>query len=89
METKKKKERLNYNGCRLLAINVIKSAIRDKDYPFFKSDLYHLYAGVAFGCKPDYRSDEDIIMDIEKGRIEEVLKDMRKSNGGRHSKHRF
>lgn len=85
METKKK-ERLNYNGCRLLAIAVIKSAIRDNDKNFFKSDLYHLYAGVAYNCKVDYRSDEDIIMDMEKARVKEALTDARKENGGRHSK---
>lgn len=65
MGTKKKREKLNYNGCRLLAIGVIKSAIRDEDYKFFCSDLFHLYAGVAYNCKSDYRSGEDVIKDIE------------------------
>lgn len=83
----RQKQRLNKTGCRLLAIAVIKFAIHDakvhKDYSFFSSDLFHFYAGIAYGGKADYRSDEDIIADIESGKLES---DMRKGNGGQHQK---
>ena len=79
--------KLNPKGCRLLGIGVIKAAIHDaqvhKDYSFFKSPMFHFWAGLAYGCKTDYRSDEDIINDILSGKLE---KDLRKENKGRSSK---
>lgn len=86
MGTKKKKKPLNKKGCRLLAIAVIKSAIQsakdEGDVSFFTSELFHFYAGLAYGGKTDYRSDEDIIKDIMKIN----LKDLREGNGGQKSK---
>lgn len=71
-------KKLNSKGCRLLGIAVIKYAIREakatNDYSFFKSDIFHFWAGLAYGGKTDYRSDEDIISDILKGDMEEELK---------------
>ena len=80
-------ETMDKTGCRLLAIAIIKSAIHDakihNEYGFFGSELFHFYAGIAYGGKKDYRSDEDIIKDIKNGKLET---DLRKGNGGQHSK---
>lgn len=87
MEQKKEQTiPLNKIGCRLLAIGVIKSAIRDKDYRFFESDSYDFWAGLAYGCKEKHREGKDIILDIEQNKLDLLDKDLRKENGGRHSK---
>lgn len=84
--------RLNKRGCRLLAIGVIKSAVeatkKEKDsveenLRFFQSELFHFWAGLAYGGNTEYRSDEDIINDIMSGKLEN---DLRSENGGRKSK---
>lgn len=84
--------KLNKRGCRLLAIGVIKSAVEaarkekgneEKNLRFFRSELFHFWAGLAYGGNPEYRSDEDIIEDIVSGKLE---KDLRVENGGRKSK---
>lgn len=83
------KKKLSKRGCRLLAIAVIKSAIinakKRNDYEFFYSDLFHFYAGLAYGGKDNYKSDEDIVNAINNGKLED---DLRKLNGGKHSKYR-
>lgn len=85
-------EKLNKRGCRLLAIGVIKSAIEvtrkekgneKENLRFFQSELFHFWAGLAYGGNPEYRSDEDIINDILTGKLEN---DLRVENGGRKSK---
>ena len=87
METQQK---LNSRGCRLLAIAVIKSAIVESqqnpqfDWSFFDSNLFHFYAGLAYGGNENYRSGKDIIDDIMKGDME---RDLRKDNGGHKSKY--
>jgi hypothetical protein len=87
MDNQKKK--LSKRGCRLLAIAVIRSAISyakdSNDYSFFFSELFHFYAGLAYGGKDDYKSDEDIVNAINNGKLED---DLRKLNGGKHSKYR-
>ena len=84
--------KLNNRGCRLLAIGVIKSAVeatrKEKDnveenLRFFQSELFHFWAGLAYGGNPEYRSDDDIINDIMSGKLEN---DLRVENGGRKSK---
>ena len=84
--------KLNNRGCRLLAIGVIKSAVeatrKEKDnleenLRFFQSELFHFWAGLAYGGNPEYRSDDDIINDIMSGKLEN---DLRIENGGRKSK---
>ena len=69
--------KLNKRGCRLLAIAVIKASIHDaktkEDFNFFGSDAFHFWAGLAYGGKTDYRSDDDIINDILKGDMEKEL----------------
>lgn len=84
--------RLNKRGCRLLAIGVIKSAIEatkkekgneEENLRFFRSELFHFWAGLAYGGNTEYRSDEDIINDIVSGKLEN---DLRVENGGRKSK---
>lgn len=71
-------KKLNSKGCRLLGIAVIKSAIREAvitdNYNFFTSDSFHFWAGLAYGGKSEYRSDEDIINDIMEGDMEQELK---------------
>ena len=71
-----------------MAIAVIKAAIisakKNNDFGFFSSPLFHFYAGLAYGGKTDYRSDDDIINDIISGELE---KDLRKDNGGQKSKY--
>lgn len=90
MGTKKKEvlpEKLNPKGCRLLAIAVIRGAVMEmrrkktrslreleSDMYFFKSDIFHFYAGLAYKAKTDYRSDEDIINDVMNGTLEEKIK---------------
>lgn len=87
MKTQIMPKKLNNRGCRLLAIAVIRSAIHDaykhNEFDFFKSPLFHFYAGLAYGGTVDYRSDEDIINDILKNDTED---DQRKDNGGRFVK---
>lgn len=84
--------KLNRHGCRLLAIGVIKSAVEatrkekgneEENLRFFHSELFHFWAGLAYGGNPEYRSDEDIINDIVSGKLEN---DLRVENGGRKSK---
>lgn len=92
IQTNRMPLKLNRRGSRLLGIAVIKSAIEavkkepdnvEENLRFFKSDLFHFWAGLAYGGNPDYRSDEDIIEDIVSGRLEN---DLRVENGGRKSK---
>lgn len=90
MKTKTNKQKLNKRGCRLLAMAVIKSAILESknnpnfDWSYFDSDDFHFYAALAYGCKEDYRSGQDIINDIMKSDME---KDLRKENGGKRPKY--
>lgn len=82
-----KKEKLNYKGCRLLAIGVIKSAIREYDSAFFSSDTYnYIYSPLAYGCKSDCKEGKEIAFEVELEKLNQVKQDMRKENGGKKSK---
>lgn len=80
-------KKLNKTGCRLLAIAVIKHAVfealKTNNYYFFDTDIFHLWAGLAYGGKEDYRSSQDVINDILNG---DLKSDMRCENGKRMSR---
>lgn len=80
-------KKLNRFGCRLLAIAVIKHAVfealKTNNYHFFDTDIFHLWAGLAYGAKEDYRSGQDVIDDVLNGKLKA---DMRSENGRRISR---
>ena len=49
-----KKERLDIEGCRLLANRIIRSAYDDNDTEFFFSPVYDFWAAIAYNGKMDY-----------------------------------
>lgn len=69
-------KKLNPKGCRLLGIAIIKSAIVESmknpnfNWSFFDSELFHFYAGLAYGGKTDYRCGDDVINDVMSGKLE-------------------
>ena len=87
---------LSKRGCRLLAIAVISAAVesakKNNDYTFFYTSLYHFYAGLAYGGKEEYMSEEDVVNAVKSRQLEKDLKKirsgLRNNNGGQHSKYR-
>lgn len=79
-----------------MAIAVISAAVesakKNDDYTFFYTSLYHFYAGLAYGGKEEYMSDEDVVNAVKTRQLEKDLKKIRSglkgNNGGQHSKYR-
>ena len=55
-----KTDKLNWDGCRLLAVTVIRQARLENDRRFFSSKDYDFWAAVAYGGKRNYMEGEDI-----------------------------
>lgn len=79
-----------------MAIAVISAAVesakKNDDYTFFYTSLYHFYAGLAYGGKEEYMSDEDVVNAVKTRQLEKELNKiksgLRDKNGGQHSKYR-
>ena len=79
-----------------MAIAVISAAVenakKNNDYTFFYTALYHFYAGLAYGGKEEYMSEEDVVNAVKTRQLEKDLKKIRaglkSNNGGQHSKYR-